>query len=79
VATLTQQVRISNFYDPATSTLAYLVFDPASRDAVVIDPVMELDPASGHTHDRSGSQHRARGITDDVRNLGAATLEDASR
>lgn len=37
------------FFDPATSTLTYLVWDPASRDAVVIDPVLDYDPAASRT------------------------------
>ena len=38
---------IEPFYDPATSTLTYLVYDGATRDAIVIDPVLDFDPASG--------------------------------
>jgi len=34
-------------FDPATSSLTYLVFDPATRDAVIIDPVLDFDPVSG--------------------------------
>ncbi|PRQ02559.1 Beta-lactamase hydrolase-like protein [Enhygromyxa salina] len=37
---------IEAFYDDATSTLTYVVSDPASRDAVVIDPVLDYDPAA---------------------------------
>jgi glyoxylase-like metal-dependent hydrolase (beta-lactamase superfamily II) len=40
-------MEIETFYDPATSTLTYLVWARATRDAVVIDPVMDFDPASG--------------------------------
>jgi glyoxylase-like metal-dependent hydrolase (beta-lactamase superfamily II) len=40
---------IEPFYDPRTSTLTYVVFDQATRDAVVIDPVLDYDPASGTT------------------------------
>ena len=40
---------IQHFYDPATFTLTYVVFDEATRDAVVIDPVLDFDPASGRT------------------------------
>ena len=36
---------IEAFYDEATSTLTYVVHDRASRDAVVIDPVLDYDPA----------------------------------
>lgn len=39
-------MNIEAFYDDATSTLTYVVFDPESRDAVVIDPVLDYDPAS---------------------------------
>ena len=40
-------LRTEPFYDAATSTLTYLVFDPRTRDAVVIDPVLDYDAASG--------------------------------
>lgn len=39
-------MQIEPFYDEATYTLTYVVFDPKSRDAVVIDPVLDYDPAS---------------------------------
>lgn len=35
---------IKAFYDDRTSTLTYVVFDAASGDAVVIDPVLDYDP-----------------------------------
>jgi glyoxylase-like metal-dependent hydrolase (beta-lactamase superfamily II) len=38
-------MQIQAFYDEQTSTLTYVVFDPTSRDAVVIDPVLDYDPA----------------------------------
>ncbi|MCU0656889.1 MAG: MBL fold metallo-hydrolase [Polyangiaceae bacterium] len=41
--------QIETFYDPATFTLTYLVFDPQSRDAVVIDPVLDYDPLASQT------------------------------
>lgn len=41
--------KIEAFYDPATYTLTYAVYDPKSRDAVVIDPVLDYDPQSSTT------------------------------
>jgi glyoxylase-like metal-dependent hydrolase (beta-lactamase superfamily II) len=38
------KLKIKNFFDPATYTLTYIVFDELSRDAIVIDPVMDYDP-----------------------------------
>ncbi len=46
-------MQIEPFYDPTTSTLTYLVFDPQSRDAVVIDPVLDFDPLASATATRS--------------------------
>jgi glyoxylase-like metal-dependent hydrolase (beta-lactamase superfamily II) len=42
-------MHVEPFYDPHTFTLTYVVSDPATRDAVVIDPVLDYDPASGTT------------------------------
>jgi glyoxylase-like metal-dependent hydrolase (beta-lactamase superfamily II) len=38
--------RIETFYDERTSTLTYVVYDPDTRDAVVIDPVLDYEPAA---------------------------------
>ena len=38
---------IETFFDAPTSTLTYVVYDAASKDAVVIDPVRDYDPVSG--------------------------------
>ncbi len=38
---------IAAFFDEATFTVSYLVGDPATHRAVVIDPVLDFDPASG--------------------------------
>lgn len=40
------ELQIKDFFDPATYTLTYVVYDPSSRDAVIIDPVMDYDPAA---------------------------------
>lgn len=42
-------LHIEPFYDSRTSTLTYVVFDTASRDAVVIDPVLDYNPDNGTT------------------------------
>jgi glyoxylase-like metal-dependent hydrolase (beta-lactamase superfamily II) len=44
---------IEAFFDEPTFTVSYLVGDPASRQAVVIDPVLDFDPASGKADARS--------------------------
>ena len=40
-------IEIQHFYDPATFTLSYLVYDPDSKDAILIDPVLDYNPGSG--------------------------------
>lgn len=41
------EAAVQHFFDPITSTLTYVVSDPSSRCCVVIDPVLDLDYASG--------------------------------
>lgn len=52
-------MNIHPFFDPATWTLTYVVWDPASHDAVVIDPVLDFDPASGRVAETSVDAVRA--------------------
>lgn len=40
---------IEGFHDQVTGTVTYVVYDPQSRDAVIIDPVLDFDPVSGRT------------------------------
>ena len=40
---------VKAFFDPRTFTLTYVVWDPDTRDAVVIDPVLDYDPAASRT------------------------------
>lgn len=42
-------MKIETFFDPTTFTLTYVVFDPKTRDAVVIDPVLDYDVLSSQT------------------------------
>ncbi len=44
---MTKPAHIQAFFDEATFTVTYLVGDPGTRKAAVIDPVLDYDPASG--------------------------------
>ncbi|MBU1621569.1 MAG: MBL fold metallo-hydrolase [Gammaproteobacteria bacterium] len=44
-----QQPVVHAFFEPQSFTYSYLVWDPLSKEAVVIDPVLEYDAASGRT------------------------------
>jgi len=46
-------VNIRAFFDEATFTVSYLVWDPATSSAAVIDPVLDYDPKSGRTSTKS--------------------------
>lgn len=39
-------IQIQEFFDKATFTLTYVVWDPKTLDAVVLDPVLDYDPAA---------------------------------
>ena len=41
--------QIEAFFDPATYTYSYVVADPSTRRAAIIDPVLDFDPATGRT------------------------------
>ncbi|MCW3846011.1 MBL fold metallo-hydrolase [Sphingomonas sp. LB-2] len=41
--------RVRAFFDEATFTASYVVHDPATRRAAIIDSVLDYDPASGRT------------------------------
>lgn len=44
------------FFDEATNTVSYLVFDPATRQGAVIDPVLDWDHRSGEADTRSADR-----------------------
>lgn len=46
-------MNIQPFYEPRTSTLTYVVFDEATRDAIIIDPVLDYDPLPSQTSTES--------------------------
>lgn len=47
---------VKAFFDEATFTVSYVVSDPATARAVIIDPVLDYDPASGRTSTGSADQ-----------------------
>ena len=46
---MTPSPRVDAVFDPATHTVTYVVSDPATGAAAIIDPVLDFDPASGRT------------------------------
>jgi len=44
---------VKTYFDPATFTLTYVVYDSGTQDAVVIDPVLDYDPLASTTSTRS--------------------------
>lgn len=47
---------IQAFFDEATNTVSYLVIDPATRHAAIIDPVLDFDARNGRTATRSADR-----------------------
>lgn len=48
-----QRPDVRGFFDPATHTVTYLVSDPATGMAAIIDPVLDFDAATARTSTRS--------------------------
>ena len=46
---MTTRTTTQGFFDPATWTISYVVWEHATRHAAVIDPVLDYDFKSGHT------------------------------
>ena len=53
---MTPALQIRPFFDEATKTVTYLVWDAATQDAAIIDPVLDYDHASGEVDTRSVEQ-----------------------
>jgi glyoxylase-like metal-dependent hydrolase (beta-lactamase superfamily II) len=49
-------IQIKEFFDENTWTLTYVVWDEKTRDAVVIDPVLDYDPAASKTSEESAAR-----------------------
>jgi glyoxylase-like metal-dependent hydrolase (beta-lactamase superfamily II) len=60
---------VETFYDPATSTFTYVVFDREGGRAAIIDPVLDFDPIAARTSTQCADQVLAfladRGLTAD--------------
>jgi glyoxylase-like metal-dependent hydrolase (beta-lactamase superfamily II) len=50
---MSERPLIRAFFDEPTNTVSYLVADPVTREAAVIDPVLDYDHASGSVDARS--------------------------
>ena len=63
----TGRLRIDTFFDEATSTFSHLVIDLDSRQAAIVDSVLDFDPKSGRTGtqgaERIAAQVEALGLT----------------
>lgn len=53
---MSSQPIIEAFFDEPTNTISYLVADPETGEAVVIDPVLDFDLASGEADARSAKR-----------------------
>lgn len=49
-------MQVQTYFDPATFTLSYVVFDEGTKDAVIIDPVLDYDPAGAETSTTSAEK-----------------------
>lgn len=67
VVPLMSSPEITGFHEPVTGTVSYIVADPATKRAAIIDPVLNYDGASGRTSTASADELLAevkkRGLT----------------
>ena len=52
----TVKPEIKAFFDEPTNTISYLVADPTTGAAAVVDPVLDFDVASGEADTRSAER-----------------------
>ena len=57
---MTAKLQVEGFFDPATSTVSYLVLDLTTRHCALVDSVLDYDPKSGHTATMSADKLIAR-------------------
>ncbi len=59
-------LQVEGFFDPATWTVSYIVFDTGTKQCALVDSVLDYDPKSGRTSTTAADKLIAR-----VRELGA--------
>ncbi len=62
-----QRPVVKGFFDPATYTISYVVHDPATREAAVIDPVLDYRPNSGRTSHASADHIIAHVVSENLK------------
>ena len=55
---------IKAFFDEPTNTVSYLVWDPATRSAAVVDPVLDFDHKSGDANVKAADALLAEAAAD---------------
>jgi glyoxylase-like metal-dependent hydrolase (beta-lactamase superfamily II) len=53
---MSAKAEIRGFFDDQTNTITYLLWDPVTLEAVVIDPVLDYDPVDGTVDTRSAER-----------------------
>jgi glyoxylase-like metal-dependent hydrolase (beta-lactamase superfamily II) len=53
---MSTRITTQAFFDPKTWTVTYVVWDPSTRRAAIIDPVLDYDFKSGHTSSTSADR-----------------------
>ncbi|HHI89288.1 MAG TPA: MBL fold metallo-hydrolase [Hellea balneolensis] len=48
--------KVKSFFDPATNTITHIAWDESTREAAIIDPVLDYDAASGRTSTASAQK-----------------------
>jgi len=62
-----ERMQIEGFFDPATWTISYLVFDAESKSALIVDSVLDYEASSGTTNTQSADR-----LIERVRALGGS-------
>ena len=70
--------QIQAFFDPATATVTYIVYEADGQDCAIIDSVLDYDPKAGRTSTASADKVIAF-VRDDEDGASAAACEEAVR